>query len=141
MAIPPVSAESKRFADRAIIDSLIGMLRMAAEAGNPSVFRIQYHADGELRSSPYAVYFDDDEDRLTILTAQPGQETLAIPKTSIASVKLVPTDEIVRGLNALGPWLHLARVGQAMIAYLLESQRQWTRALSTLQGNNPCNHP
>lgn len=131
-----VSAESHRFANQAISEALIGTLRMSAEEGNSSVFQIEYDDGGKTALSPYGVYQQDDRDRITLFTGIPGQETTEIAKASIVAIKLIRAEEIVRYLNALGPWLYWSRMGQATVAYLFESYGQLSRAFTALQGTS-----
>ena len=70
---------------------------------------------------------------MLISTGVPGQKPLAVAKKSIVGIKLIPMGQIVGCLNVLGPWDYLSRFGQATIAYMLESHRQWNRVFSTMR--------
>lgn len=136
VTMPPTdgSDESRQFADQAITASLIGMISMAAETGNPMIVRVQYRMEaGTLATSPYAVYSGQDDDRLFLLTGQSDAETLAIPKSAIVQVRVVRPSEVVRSLNAAAPLLALSQLWCATFAYYQESYRQWDHVLSAFQ--------
>lgn len=128
MAVTSVSDQSKQIADEAITAGVIGMLAMAAETGTPLIFRVRYRTEsGMLTTSPYALFADEDEQRLVVFTAQADKQTLAIPKRAIVRITLAQPAEVVRSLNAARPVASLTPPWYASMVYLRESYRQWDR--------------
>jgi hypothetical protein len=128
------SAESRRFAERAITESLIGAIRMSSQAGNEAVFRVQFKSDrGEINSSPYGVYLNDDPQRLTLYTGEVGRDKYTIAKDAIVGIKLTRLAEMVRLLNEFEPWRSVSDLAKATILQTVELNRQWFLAMRTMQ--------
>lgn len=134
MSAANVPEDSRQFADRAVVESLIGMLSMDAETGNPGIFRVKYRTEtGELVTSPYGLFAGRDESRLLMATGRPGEETLGIPKSAIVQITLAHPLELVEAMNASPPAFPISRVWTATWDYCQESYRQWERAVASVR--------
>ncbi|MFZ5831964.1 MAG: hypothetical protein ACOY3P_17915 [Planctomycetota bacterium] len=121
-------SKSREVAQRAITEALISAMRMSAETGNPTVFRVEHRLpSGAVRKSPYGVYVFDDPQELSLYTGVQGRETISIAKESIVGIELTRVRDIARSLNDLDSRASLDRAGQAALASLLESYHQWLR--------------